>query len=92
MGCAAVVAAAVAATCIWQREQAASAPVDVGIRDATQCTLPSTYTCPCTPLTNAAVVVSLPQSQISVGKQLKSLLDMSDNTKIGFSVFVSTCR
>ncbi|KAI8462580.1 MAG: eukaryotic initiation factor [Monoraphidium minutum] len=25
--------------------------------------------------------------QISVGKQLKSLLDMSDNTKIGFSVF-----
>jgi hypothetical protein len=27
--------------------------------------------------------------QISVGKQLKQLLDMSDNTKIGFSVFVS---
>jgi hypothetical protein len=27
--------------------------------------------------------------QISVGKQLKQLIDMSDNTKIGFSVFVS---
>jgi len=27
--------------------------------------------------------------QISVGKQLKQLLDVSDNTKIGFSVFVS---
>jgi hypothetical protein len=30
--------------------------------------------------------------QISVGKQLKSLIDMSDNTKIGFSVFVSHTR
>jgi hypothetical protein len=31
----------------------------------------------------------LPRAQISVGKQLKQTLDMSDNTKIGFSVFVS---
>lgn len=30
--------------------------------------------------------------QVSVGKQLKSILDMGDNTKIGFSVFVSTMQ